>query len=138
MLDENLYSVVKVYVNGKYICLLTVYLMFPNYTLVEKYFWQRNNFICLLFTCSFILYFLCLLVDLGICWGLSTILKTSNKILWNNVFWRLKVYIFWKFIQYTIHWNKAQIVKKIPFKQNKRSKKWTLLFLWAAAHQFYF
>ena len=56
--------------------------------------------------------FLCLLVDLGIYWGLSTILKTSNKSLWNNVFWRLKVYIFWKFIQYTIHWNKAQIVKK--------------------------
>ena len=30
---------------------------------------------------------------------------------------------FWSCIQHTIHWDKAQILKKIPFGQNKRYKK---------------
>ena len=36
----------------------------------------------------------------------------SNKRKWSNVFWYVKVYIFWKFIQYTIHWDKTQKLKK--------------------------
>ena len=28
-------------------------------------------------------------------WRLSTILEASNKSLWNNVFWYVKVCIFW-------------------------------------------
>ena len=59
---------------------------------------------------------------LRIHWRLSTILKTSNKSVWNNFFfvffvcffWYVKVYIFWKFIQYTIHWDKTQILQKSP------------------------
>ena len=51
---------------------------------------------------------------LRIHWKLSTILKTSNKSIWSNVFWYVKVHIFWKFIQYTIHWEKTQMSKKFP------------------------
>ena len=46
-------------------------------------------------------------------WRLSSILKTSNKSVWNNVFWYVKVHIFWKCIQYTMHWDKTQIFKKL-------------------------
>ena len=49
---------------------------------------------------------------LRIHWRLSTILKTSNKSGWSNAFWYVKVYIFWKFIQYTIHWDKIKMLKK--------------------------
>ena len=51
---------------------------------------------------------------LRIHWRLSTVLKTSNKSVWSNVFWYVKVYIFWKYIQYTIHWDKTQMSKKFP------------------------
>ena len=51
---------------------------------------------------------------LRIHWRLSTILKTSNKSVWCNVFWYVKVCIFWKCIQYLIHWNKTQMLKKFP------------------------
>ena len=47
-------------------------------------------------------------------WKLFTILKRSNKSVWSNVFWYVKVCIFWKCIQYTIHWDKTQMLKKIP------------------------
>ena len=45
---------------------------------------------------------------------LSTILKTSNKKVWSNVFWYVKLWIFWKCIQYTIHWGKAHMLEKFP------------------------
>ena len=51
---------------------------------------------------------------LRIHWGFPTILKTGNKSICSNVFWYVKVYIFWKFIQYTIHWDKTQMLKRIP------------------------
>ena len=41
----------------------------------------------------------------------------KNKInsVWSNVFWYVKVCNqLWKFIQYTIHWDKTQMLKKIP------------------------
>ena len=44
----------------------------------------------------------------------SQVSKTSNKCVWNNVFWYVKVYIFWTFIQYTIHWDKTRKLKKFP------------------------
>ena len=52
--------------------------------------------------------------SLQIHWRLSTILETSNKSVWSNVFWYVKVCIFWKCIQYTIHWDKTQMLKKFP------------------------
>ena len=45
--------------------------------------------------------------------------KSKQKNVWNNVFWYLKVYIFWKCIQDTIHWDKTQILKKFLSDQIK-------------------
>ena len=49
---------------------------------------------------------------LRIHWGLSRILKTSNKSVWSNIFWYANVYIYSKFKWYTIHWDKNQMLKK--------------------------
>ena len=38
--------------------------------------------------------------------------KNSQKNVESNVFWCVKVCILWKSIQYTIHWDKTQILKK--------------------------
>ena len=66
-------------------------------------------------------------LSLWIHWRLSATLKTSNKNVWSNVFWYVKVWIFWKCIQYTIHCAETN-VKKIPFGQNNRCKKCPLFF----------
>ena len=72
-------------------------------------------------------------------WRLSTILKTSNKSVWSNVFWYVKVYIFQKFIQYTTDWVKTQILKELPIGQNKSYKKCPLFsFANSNSAQFYF
>ena len=52
--------------------------------------------------------------DLRIHWKLSTILKTSNKSVWSNGFRYVKVCILWKCIQYNIHWDKTDMLKKFP------------------------
>ena len=63
---------------------------------------------------------------------LSTILKISKKMYEVMLFWYVKVHIFWKFIQCTIHWDKTQILKK--FSSDKiTSTKNALLFLSRAA-----
>ena len=71
---------------------------------------------------------------LRIPWSLSTILKTSSKSAWSNVFRYIKVYIFWQFIQYTIHWNKTQTLQKFILEKNKGHKKCTLFLYRALAH----
>ena len=38
--------------------------------------------------------------------------ENKQKSVWSNVFWYVKVFIFWNFIQHTIHWNKIQMLKK--------------------------
>ena len=58
--------------------------------------------------------------NLKIHWRLST-----KKSVWSNIFWYVKGYIFWKFIQYTIHWNKTQMLKNFLW-TNKRYEKFTL------------
>ena len=40
--------------------------------------------------------------------------KNKQKSISSNVFWYVKTCIFWKCIQYTIHWDKTQMLKKIP------------------------
>ena len=55
-------------------------------------------------------------------------MQTSNKAVWSNVFWYVTVYIFWKFIQYPMHWDKTQIFLKIIFAKDKRNKNWVLSF----------
>ena len=52
---------------------------------------------------------------LRIHWRLLKILKTSENVYEvHNVYWYVKVYIFWKCIQYITHWDKTQILKKLP------------------------
>ena len=55
-----------------------------------------------------------LAISIRIHWKLSTILKTSNESVWTNVFWYIKVCIFCKCIEYTILWDKTQMLKKFP------------------------
>ena len=63
-------------------------------------------------------------IPLRIRWRLSTILKTSKKSVWSNVFWYVKVCIFWKCIQHAIYWDKRQTLKRY-----KRYKKMPSFFL---------
>ena len=50
-------------------------------------------------------------------WRFSMIFKVSNKIIYSNVFWYKKVYIYWKFIQCKTQWDKPQILKKFPLEK---------------------
>ena len=45
-------------------------------------------------------------------------LKNKQQSVRSNGFWYVKVCIFWKCIQYNIHWGKTQMLKKIAFGQN--------------------
>ena len=54
--------------------------------------------------------------------------KSKQRSVWSNVFWYVKLCIFWNCIQYTIYWNKRQKVKNIFFGQNKRYKKLLFFF----------
>ena len=76
---------------------------------------------------------------LRIHWRLSTILELSNKSLWSNAFWYVKVCIFWKRIQYTIHRGEIQILKKFLWDKINGSKN-ELFFLSRASthHSFTF
>ena len=59
---------------------------------------------------------------------LATILETRNKGLRSNIFWYVKVYIFCKFIQYTIQWDNTQIVKNLIQKRQTLEKMQFLIF----------
>ena len=50
------------------------------------------------------------MLTLRIHWRISVNLKTSKKC--TNVFWYVKVCILWKCIQYTMHWDKIQMLQK--------------------------
>ena len=69
----------------------------------------------------------------------STIIKTSSKSVRSNVFWYVEVCIFWKCIQYTIYWDKIQILKKFPSDKINSTKN-ALVFLSRASthHSFTF
>ena len=55
--------------------------------------------------------FLCLRIH----WRLLTISKRSNKSVWSNVFWYVKVDVFSKIYSiYTIYWDKTQTLKTFP------------------------
>ena len=51
---------------------------------------------------------------LRIHWRLLKILKTSENVYEVHFYWYIKVYIFWNCIQYITHWDKTQILKKLP------------------------
>ena len=48
--------------------------------------------------------------------------KNKQKSVWSNAFWYVKVCIFWKCIQYTIYWDKTQMLKKFPSDKMKGTK----------------
>ena len=65
--------------------------------------------------------------------------KNKQKTVWSNVFWYVKVSIFWKCIQYTIHWDKTQMLKKFPLnKINGIKNAHFLLSLIPTHHNFIF
>ena len=43
--------------------------------------------------------------------------NNKPKSVWSNAFWYVKVCIFWKCIQYTIHWDKTQMLEKFPLEK---------------------
>ena len=49
--------------------------------------------------------------------------KSKNKSAWSNAFWYVKVYIFWKFIQYNIYRDKTQMLRKFPLNKVKIKKR---------------
>ena len=83
----------------------------------------------------------CLFFPLRIHWSLSTILKTRKKVyeVFFVFFWYVTVCIFWECIQYTIHWDKTQMLKKNPLDKINGTK--TALFFLSQAsthHSFTF
>ena len=69
---------------------------------------------------------------------LLTILKIGNKGVWRNVFWYVKICIFWKCIQYTIHSHKTKILKKFLLDNINSTKNALFFLLWGPTHQFFF
>ena len=63
----------------------------------------------------------------------------QQKSVWSNVFWYVQVCVFWKRIQYTIHWDKTQTLKNFPSDKIKGTKN-ALFFLSRATthHSFTF
>ena len=42
------------------------------------------------------------------------VFRNKQKNVWKNVFWYVKVFIFWKFSQYSARWDKMQMLQKYP------------------------
>ena len=81
-------------------------------------------------------YWLWFCLSLRIHWRHSTILKQKAK---SNVSSYAKVCIFWNWIQYTIHWDKTQMLKKIPLhKINNRKNALFFLLRSPTHHSFVF
>ena len=60
--------------------------------------------------------------------GFWRFLKKAIKVYEVMFFWHGKVYLFWKFIQYTIHWDKTQIFKKNLSDKTDLTKMYSFLF----------
>ena len=61
--------------------------------------------------------------------------KNKQKSAWSNVFWCVKVRVLWKCIQYSIHWDKTQMLKKIPFDKISGTKNALFFLLRAPTNQ---
>ena len=71
---------------------------------------------------------------LRINWRLSTILKLRKKGVWSNIFWHVKVGIFWSLFNILYNEIKRRYWK-IPFGQNRQCKNTFLFLSWAPTHQ---
>ena len=65
--------------------------------------------------------------------------KNKQESVGSNVFWDVKMRIFWKCIQYTIDWYKTQMLKKFPLGETNDTKI-SSLFSFASSNwsRFYF
>ena len=75
--------------------------------------------------------------SLRVHWKLLTILKINNKSAWSDVFWYVKIFMPWKFIQYTKHWAKTHMSKKFPLNKINVTKN-EFFFLLQPYHRFAF
>ena len=91
-------------------------------TFLRSFFISHPNFENTLISCAF----------LSKSWNdrlkASNDFKNKQKSVWRNAFWYSKVCILWKFIQYTIHGDETQMLKKNSFGQNKQYKKCSYFF----------
>ena len=62
---------------------------------------------------------------------------TEAKGIWSNVFRYIKVRIFWKFVQYTIHWDKTQMLQKFIFGSCTGIFHWRFRFVFVKAYIFF-
>ena len=63
--------------------------------------------------------------------GFRRFLKKATKVygVGINIFWCVTAYIFWKFIQYTVHWDKTKMLKKFPSDKINVRKMYSFFFL---------
>ena len=64
--------------------------------------------------------------------------QDKQKCGWSNAFWYIKVCIFWKCVQYTIDWDKAQMLKKFSSDKASGTKNTLFSFVSSNSSQFYF
>ena len=64
--------------------------------------------------------------------------KNKQKNVWGNVFWYVKVHIFWKCILYAIDWDLNTIVKNILLDKINGTKNALFSFVDSNLSQFYF
>ena len=92
-------------------------------TFLRSFFISHPNFENTLISCAF----------LSKSWNdrlkASNDFKNKQKSVWRNAFWYSKVCIFWKFIQYTIHGDETQMLKKKIPSGKINSTKNVLIFL---------
>ena len=60
--------------------------------------------------------------------------KNNHKSVWSNVFWYVKVCIFWKFIHYAMHWDKTQMLKEFSSDKKNGTKDALSFLLQAPTH----
>ena len=60
--------------------------------------------------------------------------KNKQKSVWSNVFWYLKICIFWKCIQYTIHWDKTHMLKRVSSEKINSTKNEFFFLLQSLTH----
>ena len=65
---------------------------------------------------------------------LSTDFLKKQKSVRSNVFWYIKVCIFWKCIQYTIHWDRTQLSKRFPSDKTNGTKNFLFFLSPAPTH----
>ena len=63
--------------------------------------------------------------------------KNKRKSVWSNVFYYVKVCIFWKSVQYIIHLVKTQMLQKIPLDKINGTKSVLFFILRAPTHHIF-